>query len=993
MKLNLTKVHLLLLVLMSVGITAFGQRTITGTVTDAESKEPLIGANILVKGTSTGTITDFDGSYSLQVPQGSEVLVFSYTGYSSQDVTIGASNVIDVSLSVGALLDEVVVIGYGTVKKGDLTGSVAKVGEESFNRGAIIAPQQLLEGRTSGVQIVGNSGAPGAATKINIRGTSSIRSGNDPLIVIDGIQLDNRSVEPGGDVSDLGRSQGSNPFAFIDPNEIASIEVLKDASATAIYGSRGANGVVLITTKKGQSGKPTIEYSTQQGVSSILKRPDYLTGDDYRAALQTEGLSDNNDFGENVDALDEILQTGYTNSHALSINGGGDKYNYRISGSLFDQSGIIQNSGLTKYNGSLKSSFKALKNDRLTIDIGLTASNLQQEDAPISDDAGFEGSLIGAALQWNPTKLMVKKDGTFDQDILEARNPLAMSEYIRDRTTITRILGNLGATLRLVKGLDYKFNLSVDNARGERRFFANPNLNFNNIRNRGQARVGNNQLGSTQITHTLNYQTNITSGFSVNLLGGYEYLRYTNRGTSIIVTDLAKDFPGDYTDILQSATNTNQRVESFYDPDVELQSYFARGIFNINEKYLITATVRADGSSKFGENNKYGIFPSFAAAWNIHNEGFAPAAFDNLRLRLGWGVTGNQEFPAGAAQEYYQYSNGNLTQRNNPSPDLRWESSTQLNAGIDFAILDYRISGTIDYFQKQTNDLILFVPLAQPNPNVDSRIYRNVDGTITNTGLELGLNFSLVEKRSLSWGLNLNGTYLTNEVSGFGTAINTGAINGQGLTGAFSQRIADGQPLFAYYLPVWVGVNAEGLSEYEDPLTGGTTLIATVSSVKQFVGDPLPDFLLGIGTDLKIGNFDLLANLSGAFGYQVYNNTANAVFVKGNLANGRNVTAGLVGNGESINNSYPASTRYLEDGDHLRLSNVTLGYTFTTLPGILKGARLAVTGQNLLLFTGYSGFDPVVNTNKEIQGIPSFGIEYTPYPTARTFLASLSIKF
>ncbi|MCB9283468.1 MAG: SusC/RagA family TonB-linked outer membrane protein [Lewinellaceae bacterium] len=992
MKMFFTKIHFVM-ILMVVSISAFGQRTISGTVTDAESKEPLIGANILVKGTSSGTITDFDGNYSLDVPSGSDVLIFSYTGYSSQEITIGSSNVINVSLSVGALLDEVVVIGYGTVKKSDLTGSVAKVGEESFNRGAITSPQELLEGRTAGIQIVGASGAPGAATKINIRGTSSIRSGNDPLIVIDGIQLDNRSVEPGGDVLDLGRSQGSNPFAFIDPNEIASIEVLKDASATAIYGSRGANGVILITTKKGQNGKPTIEYTVQQGMSNILRRPDYLTGDEFRAGLKTEGLTLDNDFGDNVDAMDAILRTGYTNSHSLSVNGGGDKYNYRVFGSLFDQTGIIINSGLTKYTGGLKASFKALKNDRLTIDLGLTASKVSQEDAPISDDSGYEGSLIGAALQWNPTKPLIKADGSYDQDILEARNPLALSDYIRDRTNTTRILGNLGATFRIVKGLDYKFNVSVDEARGERRFFANPALNFSKTRDIGQAQVGNNHLGSTQITHTLNYQAQITSGFSLNLLGGYEYLKYSNQGTKIIVTNLAKNFPLDYTDILQSAANVNQRAESFHDPDVELQSYFARGIFNFGERYLITATIRADGSSKFGENNKYGYFPSFAAAWNIHNESFAPGAFDNLRLRLGWGVTGNQEFPAGAAQEYFVYDQGNLTQKNNPSPDLRWESSSQLNAGIDFAIMDYRISGTIDYFQKKTNDLILFVPLAQPNPNVDSRIYRNVDGTITNSGLELGLNFSLVEKRNLSWGLNLNGTYLTNQVDGFGTAINTGGINGQGLTGAFSQRIADGQPLFAYYLPVWEGLNAEGLSIYQDPVNGGTTLIATVSSVKQFVGDPLPDFLLGISTDLKIGNFDVMANLSGAFGYQVYNNTTNAVFVKGNIANGRNVTADLVGNGESINNSYPASTRYLENGDHVRLSNVTLGYTFANLPGFLKGARLAVTGQNLLLITGYSGFDPVVNTNKEISGIPSFGIEYTPYPTSRTFLASLSIKF
>ena len=496
----ITKFHFLL-ILMVVSFSAFGQRTISGTVTDADNKEPLFGANILIKGLDTGTITDFDGKYSLEVPAGSDVLVFSYTGYNSQEVTIGSSNVVDVMLSGGQLLDEIVVIGYGSVRKSDLTGSVSKVGEEDFNKGAISSPQQLLEGRTSGVQIVGNSGAPGAATKINIRGTSSIRSGNDPLIVVDGIQLDNRSAEPGGDVTSLGRSQGSNPFAFIDPNEIASIEVLKDASATAIYGSRGANGVILITTKKGRTGKPSIEYNVQQGLSTILKRPDYLSGDAYRDALKAENLSSTNDYGDNVDGLDAILQSGYTNSHSLSVNGGGDDYSYRVFGSVFDQTGIIVGSGLRKYTGGVKSSFDAFDNKRLTFDFGLTASNVIQDDAAISDDSGYEGSLIGAALQWNPTKALKKADGSYDQDVLENRNPLALNDYINDQTNITRVIANVAATLKLVEGLNYKFSVSLDNARGERRVSANPLLNLNGIVGRGQAIVGNNQLGSVQYTH------------------------------------------------------------------------------------------------------------------------------------------------------------------------------------------------------------------------------------------------------------------------------------------------------------------------------------------------------------------------------------------------------------------------------------------------------------------------------------------------------------
>ncbi len=992
MKKFFSKLSIFVFLMLALPLAMSAQKSIKGTVTDEGSKETLIGASVVIKGTTTGTSTEYDGTYTISANEG-DVIVFSYTGYITQEITVGSEDVIDVALLAGQALEEVVVIGYGTVKKSDLTGAVAKIGEDDFNKGVIVSPEQLLEGRTAGVQIVSSSGAPGATASINIRGNSSIRSGNQPLIVLDGIQLDNRSAEPGGDVSQLGRSQGSNPLGFIDPNEIESIEVLKDASATAIYGSRGANGVIIITTKKGRKGDPTLEYNVQQGFSSVLKKPEYLDAAGYRSALSAEGLGTANDLGANVDAFDEILQTGYTNSHSLSVGGGSDKFSYRAFASYLDQDGIIVKSGLTKITGGLKSQFKFFDNDRLTIDLGLNASKVKRQSAPISDDAGFEGSLIGAALQWNPTESLLNEDGSFNQAAAERRNPLAMSNYLNDNSDINRFIGNLGATLKIVDGLSYKFNLNLDNARGERRISANPALNFQDILDRGQAIVGNNQLGSTQITHTLNYAKDLNDNFSLNALVGYEYLKYTNRGSSITARDLAPDFDNDYTDILGSAPATSQTVSSFHDPDVELQSYFARAIFNVQDKYLFTGTLRYDGSSKVGSNNTYGLFPSFSAAWNIAKEGFLPEAVNDLKLRVGWGATGNQEFPAGAAQEYFTYQDGALTLNNNNNPDLTWETSKQFNVGLDYAFADYRITGSIDYFRKSTDDLILFVPAAQPNPATNAQIYRNVDGNIINSGIELGLNGELISKENFRWGAGINLSFLSNEVRDFGTSLNTGAINGQGLTGAFAQKIENGQSLFSYFLPVWVGIDDEGFSIYEDPVNGGTTRIATVSSVKQFVGDPLPDVLLGFTTDLNYKGFDVILNMSGAFGYQIYNNTANAVFVKGNLATGRNITSDMVGNGESTNNSYPASTRYLENGDHVRLSNLTLGYTFDNLPGWIKGLRVSVTGQNLLLFTSYSGFDPVVNTNKEIEGIPSFGIEYTPYPTSRTFLLGVNVKF
>lgn len=545
--------------------------------------------------------------------------------------------------------------------------------------------------------------------------------------------------------------------------------------------------------------------------------------------------------------------------------------------------------------------------------------------------------------------------------------------------------------MKLIDNLNYKFTFGYDNARGERRASADPALNFEGIKDRGQAIVGNNQLSSTQLSHTLNYDANLTSSINLNALVGYEYLKYTNRGATLFAEELAADTDLDLTDILQSAPNSQQNVTSFHDPDVELQSYFARAMFNISEKYLVTATVRQDGSSKFGENNQTGVFPSFAVAWNIGNESFAPDFFDNLKFRAGWGLTGNQEFPAGSAQNYFKYDNGNLVRNNAANPDLKWEASEQLNFGLDFAFMDYKVSGSIDFFNKTMEDLILFVPLPQPNPSTESSIYRNVDGNVVNKGVELSLNTFLVNKENFTFDLGVNMTFLSNKVDGFTSYLNTGAINGQGLTGAYAQRIVNGESLFSYFLPVWTGLNGEGLSEYEDPVTGGTTLIATVNSVKQYIGDPLPDFMFGFNTNFKIYDIDVMMNWSGMTGYQIYNNTANAVFVKGNIANGRNVSSDLIGNGESVNNSYPASTRYLEDGDHLRLANMTIAYSFKKVPNFLNGLKVSLTGTNLLMFTKYSGFDPVVDTNKEIGGIPSFGIEYTPYPTSRAFMLGLSV--
>jgi iron complex outermembrane receptor protein len=701
---NALKNRLLLgLVFLLFGIgSSFAQRSISGTVIDAENDEPLIGANILIKGTSSGTITDLDGNYTLDVQEG-DVLVFSYTGYSAQEVAVSGQSRIDISLSAGELLEEIVVVGYGTVKKKDLTGSVASVKEEDFNRGVVTAPDQLIQGKVSGVQILNNSGQPGGATTVRVRGNSSVRAGGSPLFVVDGVPIFGSDPRPhlDGDDVDIGDSPAANGLNFINPNDIASIEVLKDASATAIYGSRGSNGVVLITTKKGKSGDPTIEFNVSTGISNILKEYDILTGDEYRSALSEYGLTGGNEGGS-VDAMDEILRTGVTQNYNFSIGGGSENGTYRVSASYLDQEGIIVGSALKKYTGNISGTYKFLDSKRLRVDFNLLASQNTEDIAPVGSNAGFTGSVVGQALQWNPTLRVRNTDGT--PYVIEGSttiNPVGMLEAHDDVFNQTVVFGGISPSYEIVDGLTYKYLYSIGHGVGERRTQVKGFLNLQDVEGRGFARVAENASTIQNHQHTLSYIKDLSSDLSLNAVIGYEYQKDNATGFSMSVSDFITD-DIDFTHALQNSSQSSRRVSSFADPINELQSYFGRANLNFKDKYLFTATFRADGSSKFGENNKYGYFPSFAAAWKITNEEFMTGGiFDDLKLRLGWGQTGNQEFPSGASQERFSLGdNGTFSPENVANPDLQWETSTTINAGIDFALFDYKLSGTVEYFHK-----------------------------------------------------------------------------------------------------------------------------------------------------------------------------------------------------------------------------------------------------------------------------------------------------
>ena len=971
----------LLVVALLFSNMALAQRTVVGVVTDAENGEPLIGANVLVVGTTTGAVTDIDGSYSLDVPGDATQLEFSYTGYTTQTITLGASNELNVSLRAGETLDEIIVVGYGTQRKRDLTGSVASLDEKDFNQGVIVAPDQLIQGRTPGVQVVNNSGQPGGATTVRIRGNASIRAGNAPLFVVDGVQLSGASTKPGTNAGGLGATPPSNPLNYLNPNDIESIQVLKDASATAIYGSRGANGVVLITTKRGQSGDPRVSVNTSLGFSGVLRKYDVLDGDEYRDALRQYGLS-SGDFGGNVDAFDEITQTGVVNNHTVAVSGGTDKGRYRVSVGYFDQDGIIKNNNLTRLSANINGSYKVLKNDRLQLDFNLIASRTDENAPSISTNAGFRGSLVGNALQWNPTHPLYNADGSpiIIPQFGNFTNPVALLDAFDDRVETTDLIFSIAPSFKISDNLTYKLSYGLNTGIGSRRTQIKGYLNLENIEGRGLASFNETTNKQQIVTNTLQYNNDF-GGINFTGLLGYEYQLTEGRGIGFSAQDFIVD-DIDFTNIFQNSTQGSRGVGSGQGPDQELQSFFGRVNFNIKDRFLVTGTVRIDGSSKFGENNKYGTFPAFAAAWNLHNEDFlAGGPFDNLKFRVGWGQTGNSAFPAGAAQDQFSFGQQSIALSNVANPDLSWETTTTFNAGFDFALFDYRLTGSLEYFNRNSEDLLFQFPTIQPAPA--GFYWINLDGNVINKGVELALNTTLIQNEKFSFDLGGNITFLDNTIENYdGPAVRYGQLFGQGISGATIHLLQNGQALNSFYLRDHIEIGDDGQSVFAN------------NEALSFLGDPNPDVLLGLNAGLYYGNWSLTANFNGSFGADVYNNTKNTVIPIGNLGS-RNIDANLLGgeNQEATSNAIKSSDRYLESGSYLKLANATLAYNVGNIGDAISGVRLYVTGQNLFVITDYTGFDPEVNTVNDFNGLPSAGIEYVPYPSARTVVFGATFNF
>lgn len=961
-------------------------RTVTGTVVDKDGTG-VAGASVVVKGSNLGTNTNAAGAFTLSVPASASTLVVSSVGFAPQEIGIstGAMNIVMSAASANDL-NEVVVVGYGTARRRDLTGSVATIREKDFNKGIFTSPDQLIQGKAAGVMVLNNTGQPGGSTTVRIRGSSSIRSGNQPLFVVDGVPLSGGSARPGGSGAGAFGNDGGNPLNFMNPNDIANIEILKDASATAIYGSRGANGVVLITTKRGQSGAPQADLNASTSMSSVLKKLKVLNGDEYRKALTDYGLT-SGDFGSSENAWDAITRTGLTQNYNAAIGGGQEGGRYRISTGYLDQQGVIESSGIKKYMANLTSSFKFLESKKLALDINVLVTQTNESVAPISAFVGFEGNLISQALQWNPTHKLRKPDGSVWIDPAlggTTINPLAQLLYFTDKVKTNTILASISPSYKITNDLEYRFLYSVNRQVGVRRGQVNLLLNAQGIQDRGAAFIGNEEQTNQQVTNTLNFNKQITSAFNVNAVVGHEWLIFDKRGNAASGQDFT-NVGLNYYDYIQFGLQNSRRISSFATPTTELQSFFARAIVNFKDKYLITATYRADGSTRFGGNNKYGYFPSIGVAWNATNEDFLTNNdfLNNLKIRVSWGKTGNQEFPSGASLSRFSFGPDPqyVARSNYGNPDLKWETSTTTNAGIDFSVLNNKIFGSVDYFYKKTTDVLFEQVIVQPAPG--AKIWINLPGYVLNKGVELMLGTAILSRQNLKWNFGANATFLQNTVSGLKGFYQTGDLRGQGFSDVRAQRLIAGQPLNVWYLRRFEGIDkTNGQSIYTDE---GNTLF--------YSGSPNPKMLLGLSTDVTFNRLTAIINMNGTFGHYLFNNTAASVLGIGNLGT-RNVAKAVFESGvkESISNAPAPSTRNLEKGNYIKMANASIYYRIGNIGKDIKNVSISLTGQNLFVITKYTGFDPEVNTDAGFGGIPSLGVEYIPYPSARTILLGVNFS-
>ncbi|NVO21213.1 MAG: TonB-dependent receptor [Bacteroidetes bacterium] len=956
---------------------------ISGKVTDATDGSSIPGVTVLIKGTSKGTTTDIDGKYDINANAGT-ILVFSYIGYSQQEVAVGTQKSINISLKPTATgLNEVVIIGYGQVKKGDATGSVNTIGTKDFNRGAITSPQELLVGKSAGVVVTTSGGAPGAGAQIRIRGGSSLNASNDPLIIIDGIPLDNSDV-----------SGSSNFLSIINPNDIETFTVLKDASATAIYGSRASNGVIIITTKKGQSGSTMkLNYDGNTSWSSAVKYLDVYSGDQMRKiALDHKDLFDPANFTslgtENTNWQKEIYRTAVSQNHNVSISGAVKSLPYRVALGYTDDNGILKNTDYKRITGSINLNPSFLHND-LKVDINAKA---------MSTDWNFgDAGAVGSAINMDPTQPVMDGNtstaGYFQWPTYGANlgtpNPVEQLMAADNTSKVTRMIGNIQLNYKLpfIPNLHATLNLATDktDSKGHNN---RPTTSPSTLTSPywGKLSDYNAHNKNDLLDFYLNYTKDLSQIKSkIDLTGGYSWQHFQHKGDHWT--------RGNYDEnhLYQTPDSSSYISENY------LVSFFGRLNYTLMDKYLLTFTLRDDGSSRFSKGNQWGLFPSAAFAWKINDESFLKnvKAVSNLKLRLGWGVTGQQDiqgndYPAQAlySQSYmgsYYMIDGEYLPTLRPGaydPNIKWEETTTQNVGLDFGFLNDRINGSFDLYKRTTKDLLNLVTIPSGS-NFSNKLITNV-GSLENKGAEFTLNLVPISKNDMNLTIGFNVTYNQNKITKLTMTDDPTYMvpEGDAFTG-FKQVIKVGYPAHSFFVNKQVydanGNPIEGL--YVD-LSGEGGTVNGDNADKYIYHNPTPDYLLGFSFRFNYKNFDLAASSRGSIGNYVYNQVAagSSYDQMSQIGYWKNFPT-FLDDTKFVKRQF-TSDYFVENASFFKLDYLSCGYKFDNLVGKLSG-RISFTVQNVLTITKYTGIDP------EVSG----GVDNNFYPRPRTYMVGLSLSY
>jgi TonB-dependent starch-binding outer membrane protein SusC len=1047
-------------------LAAQGTGSIRGQVVDSVTQQGLAGVTVAIQGTPRAAQTGPDGSYALaDVPAGTVTVRATRIGYGPQQqtVTVTDGGTVEARFQLApqaSLLEPLVVTGYGTTRREAITGSVASIDAGAANVGVKTNVTQMIQGRAAGVEVSLNNGEPGAGAQIRIRGGSSVSARNDPLYVIDGVPIANVATEPDANGWTGNPSLARNPLNLLNPADIESITILKDASATAIYGSRASNGVVLVETKKGSSsGGTTFEYDGYVSTSAPSRSLGVLNGAEYRSFVEGSVASwrvDSTacvgrpacaagfaDSAAQFNALDpshlatmgsantnwekSVTRSSLTHNHNLSFSGGTENTHYRGSVNYANEEGVTLSSGLERIQGRLSATHADL-DGRLRLGLNVTSSRVNNTYLTYENQGGFEGGVFQNVATFNPTQPVTVTDSTgtryYEVGGTTIRNPVAMAEQISNLGSTTRTLGNAEAEFDLTGSLTAKINVGLDNSNGARQEYyplANP---LGRALGNGLAQQQDLENNTQTLQTLLTYDGRVGESNTLNVVGGYEYSKFKTNwvmGRGIGFFTDAYGFHSLDAAVTKSTASTAS--------EARLASFFGRANVGFNERFFLTGVLRYDGSSRFSEGNKWALFPALSASWNLMQEGFMDGGtFSEFRVRAGWGLQGNPSVDPytslitlrsgnDASYPWGDQARSGVIASSNGNDDLKWEQTSQFDAAVDFGLWSNRVSGTIEYYTKDTKDLLLTVDV--PQPALVSTQLRNV-GRLKGHGFEVALNALAVSKPGLTWRAGLVFATDRNKVVDLGcgadsTGVKTcpfyesGDVSGQGQSGVRAQRVmvcdpsspgnCPGYALGTFYGPVFVGVDANGQQQFfcTAATTGCVNGVTTVrgnpdAADYRVIGNANPDFTLGFNSNITWKRFDVSFLIHAAVGQEVFNNSALVYSTKSNALQDKNFFREALSDPTGIREPAIYSSRWIEDASFVRLQNITIGYDLNVpfLMNTARSARLYVAADNLLLLTGYSGLDPEVYSGI---GLAVRGVDYLVYPRPRTITGGLRLVF